>query len=57
MMKESKFTHIPISGLKTIREAIADIDQSERDFAEGRFFSWCDVRQTIEDKIRNRRDS
>ena len=57
MMKESKFTHIPISGPKTAEEAVADIEQSERDYAEGRFFSWCDVRQAIEDRIRNRRDS
>ena len=49
--------YMPISGPKTAEEAIADIDQSERDFAEGSFFSWCDVRQMIEDKIRNRRDA
>lgn len=45
--------YVPVSGPKTIDEAITDIEQSERDFAEGNTLSWHDVRQAIEDRIQS----
>jgi hypothetical protein len=45
--------YVPVSGPKTIDEAITDIEQSERDFAEGNTLSWHEVRQAIEDRIQS----
>lgn len=45
--------YVPVSGPKTIEEAITDIEQSERDFAEGNTLSWHEVRQAIEDRIKS----
>lgn len=44
---------VPLAGPANIDEALADIKQSEMDFASGRAFLWEEVRQTIEDRIRS----
>ena len=40
---------IPVVIPSTWEEALADIEQSEKDFAEGRCFAWDEVKQTIEE--------
>ena len=42
---------VPIAGPATFEEALSDIEQSEKDCAEGRIFSWEEVKQTIDDRI------
>lgn len=43
--------NIPVVIPATWEEALADIEQSEMDFAEGRYFAWDEVKQTMEDRI------
>ncbi len=47
---------IPVVIPSTWEEALDDIEQSEKDFAEGRCFAWDEVKQTIEDRIANYAD-
>ena len=42
---------VPIAGPATFEEALSDIEQSEKDCAGGRYFSWNEVKQTIDDRI------
>lgn len=43
--------NIPVVIPATWEEALADIEQSEMDFAEGRYFAWDEVKRTMEDRI------
>lgn len=54
MLEISDFeANVPVAGPKTYEEALSDISQSETDFSMGRCFSWDDVRQTIEERIKS----
>ena len=43
--------NVPVVIPATWEEALADIEQSEMDFAEGRYFAWDEVKRTMEDRI------
>jgi hypothetical protein len=45
--------NIPIAGPDSWDKAMADIEQSERDFAEGKYSSWNEVRNMMADRINN----
>ena len=51
--KEDWEDRIPILEHATLEELMADIDQSERDFKEGKGVSWDTVKGMIENRIRN----
>lgn len=44
---------MPVMIPASYEEALADIDQSEREFREGRGIAWESVKLMIEDRIRN----
>ena len=44
---------MPVMIPASYEEALADIDQSEREFREGRGIAWESVKMMIEDRIRN----
>lgn len=44
---------MPVMIPASYEEALADIEQSEREFREGRGIAWESVRLMIEDRIRN----
>lgn len=44
---------IPIVGHSTLNELLADIEQSEQEFKEGKGVSWDTVKGMIENRIRS----
>ncbi len=44
---------VPILGPSTLEEVLEDINQSERDFREGRCYPWESIKIMLEDRIRN----